>query len=291
VLGYSLIEDTLQEITVPAKKVDIHVQNENGEPIEGVKISAFSYNGAAPLTISPTITNAIGIALYDHIPLPTTDSSGNFGAWLFPEGSSNQYYVLSAIPPSDSNYNSVTQDLHVLSDQSEVIILPYIIPPIQLSTLEPAQIWVGLKNSDDVGTRFDLLAEAYVNGDLLTSGQLNNVWGGSSGFNNAKLNTISFGPFSPVDFPEESTLGIKLYVRNACQGPTHNSGTARLWFNDAAANSHIGATIEDDTNDYFLRDGFILSTLVGSGPKKKIDVAAGTPCSPFKTFGTWTITP
>lgn len=163
--------------------------------------------------------------------------------------------------------------------------------PRQITVLNPAKIWVGLKNSDDVGTKFDLLAEVYKNDLLVSSGQLDNVRGGSSGFNNAKLNTLNFNSFSPIEFPEGSTLKLKLYVRNACVGPTHNSGTARLWFNDTAANSQFNATIAESSNNYFLRDGFTLSTAVGSGPKKTIDIAAGSPCSPFKSFGTWTITP
>ena len=161
-----------------------------------------------------------------------------------------------------------------------------------LTSLSPAKIWIGLKNSDDVGTRFDLKAEVYRNStEFVSSGQLDNVWGGSSGFNNANLRTIPFNTFTPVDFPQGSALSIKLYVRNACIGPTHNSGTARLWYDDAAANSRFDATIEGTNRDYYLREIFVLSTTVGSGPKKKIDVQAGSPCSPFKTFGTWSITP
>src|SRR5581483_8751311 len=135
--------------------------------------------------------------------------------------------------------------------------------PNQLTSLAPAHVWIGLKNSDDVGTKFDLLAEVYVNGSLVTSGQLNSVAGGSSGFNNAHLQTIPFAAFAPVNFPAGSTLSIKLYVRNTCIGPTHNSGTARLWFNDSAANSQFGATIGGSSNAYFLLNGFTLGTSVG----------------------------
>jgi hypothetical protein len=42
---------------------------------------------------------------------------------------------------------------------------------------------VGLKNSDDVGIRFDLRAEVYRNGTQLAgSGEVASVPGGSSGF-------------------------------------------------------------------------------------------------------------
>lgn len=161
----------------------------------------------------------------------------------------------------------------------------------KITSLTPAKVWVGLKNSDDVGVKFDLLAEVYKDGTLISSGQINSVAGGSSGFNNAKLNTIQFSAFPPVDFPSGSSLKLKLSVRNTCTGPSHNSGIARLWFNDTKANSQFGLTIGNNTNIYFLRDVFSLSSAIGLGPVKTIDVQAGAKCSPFKSFGTWTLAP
>jgi hypothetical protein len=165
-----------------------------------------------------------------------------------------------------------------------------IVEPTKLSELSPAKVWIGLKNSDDFEIRFDLLAEVYKGSTLVGSGQVNSVAGGSSGFNNAKLDTIPLSLFAPVDFPPGSSVSIKLYVRNACAGSGKNSGSARLWYNDTAANSQFGATLGAPSN-YYLRDGFALSNSPGPGPKTTIDVAAGAKCSPFKTFGTWSGTP
>ena len=61
--------------------------------------------------------------------------------------------------------------------------------PLVMTAVGPANVWIGLKNSDDVGTRFDLLAEVLKNGTVIGSGQVNSVSGGSSGFNNAILDT------------------------------------------------------------------------------------------------------
>ena len=119
----------------------------------------------------------------------------------------------------------------------------------QLTSLAPAQVWVGIKNSDAVGIKFDLKAEVYKDGVLVTSGQIDCVPGGSSGFGNANLNTIPFASFSPIEFPTGSNLSVKVSARNACVGSGKNSGTARLWFNDSAANSQFGATITPNTND------------------------------------------
>jgi len=150
---------------------------------------------------------------------------------------------------------------------------------------------VGLKNSDDVGIKFDLRAEVYYNGTTLIGyGELPSVAGGSSGFNNAKLDSIPLNLTTPVGITTGDTISIKLLVRNACSGSGHNSGTARLWFNDSQANSRFDATADDSESDLYLLDGSALGTSAGPGPKKAIDVSAGAKCSAFKPFGTWTAT-
>lgn len=162
----------------------------------------------------------------------------------------------------------------------------------QLTALGPAQVWLGLKNSDDVGTKFDLRAEVLRNGVVIGSGQLDSVPGGSSGFNNAVLRTINLALTAPVDVCPGDTLSLKLSVRIAANVAGHRSGTARLWFNDSAANSQFNTTITGSTTANFLLDGFGLGSVAGSGPKKTIDVfvdrAVGG--NPFKPFGLWTKT-
>lgn len=162
----------------------------------------------------------------------------------------------------------------------------------QLTALGPASIWLGLKNSDDVGTKLDLLAEVLKNGSVVGSGQLNAVAGGSSGFNNAILRTINLALPSSVSISPGDTLSIRLSARIAVDVTGHRSGTARLWFNDDAANSRVSASSDGVAGTYFLLDGFALSADVGTGPRKAVDVfvdrAVGG--NPFKPFGTWSKT-
>ena len=116
--------------------------------------------------------------------------------------------------------------------------------------------------------------------------------GGSSGFNNAKLQTIPLalsGP-DPMSFGAADIFSITLYARNACTGSGKSSGAARLWFNDAAASSRFSATIAGQTRDYVLRSGFALSTTVGA-PKQSVDAAVGARCGSFVPLGTWRIVP
>ncbi len=162
----------------------------------------------------------------------------------------------------------------------------------ELSALGPAKVWIGLKNSDDVGTKFDLLAEVFKNGELLGSGELDSVPGGSSGFNNAVSRTVNMAlPAHAVLVPGDA-LRFRFSVRIAGNVAGHRSGTARLWFNDSAANSHFGVTLDGAAHDYFLLSGLSLGTSAGPGPKQTIDVfvdkAVGG--NPFKPFGTWTKT-
>jgi hypothetical protein len=103
-----------------------------------------------------------------------------------------------------------------------------------LTALGPAQTWLGLKSGNDVGMKFDLLAEVLKNGIMIGSGQSNDVPGGSSGFNNAVQQAINLAVSDSSGFCIGDNLSIKLSVRVAA-GSDRSSGTARLWYNDSAA--------------------------------------------------------
>jgi YVTN family beta-propeller protein len=150
-----------------------------------------------------------------------------------------------------------------------------------------ARIFVGLANSDEVGIRFDLRAEAYVNGSLLATGEANSVAGGSSGFNNARLDEISLSPDAPFAVAPGDTVSVKLLARNACVGSGKNSGRARLWFNDSAANSRFRAVLGSTGTNFFLQNGSVLGATAGSGPRAFVDINAGAKCGPFQSFGRW----
>ena len=170
-------------------------------------------------------------------------------------------------------------------------------PPSSLTALSPANVWVGLANSDDVGIRFDLRAIVSVNGTPVGSGQLDSVTGGSSGFNNAQFRTIPLTLAAPVAVSTGTTLSIDVQVRNACFHSGHNSGTARLWYNGQPidsgatrdAGSRFDATINGSSSDYFLRTGGVLITTAGSS-KTFSNAAVGAKCGPFVSFGTWSTT-
>lgn len=174
-----------------------------------------------------------------------------------------------------------------------------------LSALGPAKLRVGLQNNDAVGLKIDLLVEVFVDTTKVGQGQLNNVSTGSSGFNNALLDTIPLALTGPAPVPAGSALKIKVSVRRTCTGTGHLSGAVRLWHNgqlvDNGANrdagSRFNATIGDSpttTTNYFLGTGLARSRTVGTS-KQSVDVTVDSkepcPARTFKPFGTWSIVP
>jgi Leucine-rich repeat (LRR) protein len=188
------------------------------------------------------------------------------------------YFVVRSYTPAHNN-----QQNELLSSVSSEVSYGVV-------AFNPAEVWVGLKNSYDFGIKFDLMAEVYKGSEIIGSGQLDSVLSGGIGFYNARLNSIPLTLTTPTSLQSGDQLKLKVYVRNACSGSWKNSGTARLWYNDSAANSHFGTTLDSVITDYYLLNNYLLGINPGSGPKRTIDVGAGYRCSPFKSFGTWTIT-
>ncbi len=169
-------------------------------------------------------------------------------------------------------------------------------------TSPAARIWIGLKKSSDAGILFDLKAVVKKNGSEVSSGELLGAPGGGKGFDKANLLAI---PLSlPADaFQPGDNVSVKLLVRNSCLASPQNSGVARLWYNDAAANSRIdepGAPTlylvrGDDDGEWECDDHGDnpndLSKNIGNGPKKKKNVKVHAPVpscdGPYKSFGKW----
>ena len=70
-----------------------------------------------------------------------------------------------------------------------------------LTGLSDLHVWLGLKNSDDIGTRFDLRAEVYRNGQsFIASSDTYCIQGITRNANLVLEITSAFSSFAPVDF-------------------------------------------------------------------------------------------
>jgi hypothetical protein len=117
-----------------------------------------------------------------------------------------------------------------------------------LSALGAAQVWLGLKNSDDIGTTFDVRVEAYKNGILVTAGQTLCIQGVTRNPDLAKAVTVAFAPFTATGFGVADVLALKVLNRigttaagAACGGHSNAVGL-RLYFDAASRAAQFAAT-------------------------------------------------
>jgi hypothetical protein len=121
-----------------------------------------------------------------------------------------------------------------------------------LPTSSGLHAWVGLKNSDDTGTKFDLRAELSKNGILVASGAARCLTGITRNPALAKEITVLLDPFSSVEFNGTTdTLSLKLLTRigtnpddTKCTGPggSHNNAAGlRMYFDGVNNSSQFGA--------------------------------------------------
>ena len=168
----------------------------------------------------------------------------------------------------------------------------------------PARLWVGLKNSDDVGLRLDLKAEVFINATntpAVAVGEALNVKSGSSGFNNAQLDTVLLPLADGATFPgPNDRLLIRVSVRRTCSGGGHTSGTVRFWYDgkdvDTGSGRDAGSRFDltrfGINTIFYLRNNFELETVPGSSRKfiaKSVNSSAACPARPYTEIGTWTL--
>ncbi len=119
-----------------------------------------------------------------------------------------------------------------------------------LTALNDLHVWLGLKNSDDQGTRFDLRAEVYKNGVLVAAGETYCIQGVTRNPNLAKEAAVSFAPFSPVTLNGATDeLSLKVLTRigsngagGFCGGHSNAAGL-RLYFDSVSRPSRFNAMI------------------------------------------------
>lgn len=132
----------------------------------------------------------------------------------------------------------------------EVGTWPRSSPPLEGTLLELGNLtaWIGLKNSDDIGTRFDLRAEIYRDNELVTSGFTHCITGVVRNPANAKEVAVSFNEFPPEEFDGADNLSVKIMTRigtnpdNSFCGGHSNAVGLRVYFDSVTRPSMFNAT-------------------------------------------------
>jgi hypothetical protein len=91
-----------------------------------------------------------------------------------------------------------------------------------LSSLSSLKAWIGLKNSDDVGTRFDVRMQLFRNGVLISEGVTRCVQNVNRDPATSTAIAVPFGSFSPVVLADSDNLTLSVATRigtNSSNGP------------------------------------------------------------------------
>jgi hypothetical protein len=101
--------------------------------------------------------------------------------------------------------------------------------------LEDLHAWLGLKNSDDQGTQFDLRAELWKGLELVAAGETACIKGLLRDPANARQTAVSFDLFTPVSFDgttESLSLKVLTRIGTKCSGPSHGGATGLRFYFD-----------------------------------------------------------
>ena len=222
---------------------------------------------------------------------------------LSTDGGHTYPYVLAASTPNDGSEavtipSVVTTHARVKVEAVDNIFFDISNADFTITGLSgpvTGKVWLGLKNSDDVGTNFNVKAEVLKNGSVIGTGEIDNVPGGSSGFNNAILRAIAIAlSTDPVPIVTGDTLSIRVSVQIARHGrPPERHGETLVQRH--AANSRLEFVLYGTPTTLYLRDGFTLQSApapVTGTSKKTIDVFVDRAKNgnPFVSFGTWSKT-
>ncbi len=118
-----------------------------------------------------------------------------------------------------------------------------------MTSLNDLHIWLGLKNSDDQGTRFDLRAELFINGQSVASGETLCITNITRNADLAKEVAVAFDAFEPVTVNDGDVVSLKVSTRigtdgsgNFCGGHSNAVGL-RLYFDSLTRPAKFGGVL------------------------------------------------
>ena len=125
------------------------------------------------------------------------------------------------------------------------------VPAGSLIGLSGAKVWLGLKNSDDQGTRFDLLVEVYKDGQVISAGEAYCIQGITRNPSLAKEVNVPLPLAAPVPFNGSSeNLSLRIHTRIGTNGAGtfcggHSNATGlRLYFDASDRAAQLGSTFQ-----------------------------------------------
>lgn len=108
-----------------------------------------------------------------------------------------------------------------------------------IDSLADIRTWIGLKNSDDQGTYFDLCAELAKNGTLIGFGETTNIQGVTRNADKAKEVTVGFGSISDRNLAAGDTLSLRILTKVTAAGGHSSAVGLRLYYDALSRPSRL----------------------------------------------------
>jgi hypothetical protein len=133
--SFALTQTMSMNITLPFKRVAVHVQDAYGNPAANARIETDRLWVALPLGN----VMAEGFSEYSGSDAVVTNASGDAVLWLFPT-STDEGYTLTVDPPAGTPFAPLhLPNIMLTQDRSEIIVLQYPhAPPVTTATVTPA---------------------------------------------------------------------------------------------------------------------------------------------------------
>ena len=112
----------------------------------------------------------------------------------------------------------------------------YVVPSgmnLQLAGARDLRIWIGLKNSDDQGTYFDVRAELLCNGTVIAASETRDIQGVTRNPSKAKEVVVAFSTIPAAEFHPGDGLSIRILAKVTDTGGHSNAVGVRLYYDSA----------------------------------------------------------
>ena len=108
-----------------------------------------------------------------------------------------------------------------------------------LTSLGNLTVWVGLKNSDDQGTYFDIRAEVLKNGEVIASAEVKDIQGITRNPDKAKEVVVAFGTIPDTTFEVGDIFSVRVLTKVADTGGHSNAVGLRLYYDSVSRPSLV----------------------------------------------------
>ena len=311
ILGKPALGGTIDLKTVP---VDLTIYGSDAGDFLGDAVAAGDVNGDGmeDILVAPTHADGIGNTKNDVGEVDVFYGSPTLGGSIDLSSTAPDLRIVGVDPNDWFGHHMVVSDLNgdgtcdlavgapgaasvgnTRYDAGEDYVI-FGVPSRTLTILGPAELFLGVTNSDNNGRRIDIKVEIFRNGTddahKLAEGVLANQQVAGNALNNSKKFTIGLPQIGNVEFADDDVLSVKVSLRRV--GGSGNFGV-RFWYNsDSTTSKSRGwsrmekATIGGLPAHHYY---FLAGSLLGTRPNHAGTASVITATTSYQSFSIWSV--